>query len=121
MAKIKTTIGETILELRDLKETYGHDDSIPFNANVYIDGEHIGNAWNDGWGGDSCLDCKTNAAKERADKLDEYIKKNYTMTYGKMSWEMTLLQAIDYLVCYGLDGRKTLRLEQLEGCQKVAA
>lgn len=55
MATIKAIIpGCThTLELKNCKEVMGHDDSLPFNADIHLNGKHIGSAWNTGWGGDA--------------------------------------------------------------------
>lgn len=55
MATIKAIIPGCphTFELRNCKEVMGHDDTLPFNADIYLNGKRIGSAWNTGWGGDS--------------------------------------------------------------------
>lgn len=65
MRKISCKIDDTLtIELRNVRETYGHDDSTPFNADIYayVDGKktatYVGYAYNDGWGGMSTIKCE---------------------------------------------------------------
>ena len=45
----------------NVRKVFGHDDSLPFNAEVYVRKDngiltHVANAWNDGWGGETNID-----------------------------------------------------------------
>jgi hypothetical protein len=69
MKKISCKINDNItFELRNVIEVNGHDDSLPFNADIYLrlNGRkravYVGYAYNDGWGGDSIIRCKNNQA-----------------------------------------------------------
>ena len=47
--------------LMNVRKVFGHDDSLPFNAEVYVRKDngiltHVANAWNDGWGGETNID-----------------------------------------------------------------
>lgn len=53
MKKPKMTFGKFILELKNFREIKGHDDSLPFDGELYCNGVHIAECWNDGWGGDA--------------------------------------------------------------------
>lgn len=53
MKKPKMTFGKFILELKNFREIKGHDDSLPFEGELYCNGVHIAGCWNDGWGGDA--------------------------------------------------------------------
>lgn len=90
MATIKAIIpGCThTLELKNCKEVMGHDDSLPFNADIHLNGKHIGSAWNTGWGSDAeyrlnhdLTDTDKTALKEVKDSLKKIqLLKDYTDT-----------------------------------------
>ena len=68
MAKKRTPLSITCevnpflqLVLMNVRKVFGHDDSLPFNAEVYVRRNngiltHVANAWNDGWGGETNID-----------------------------------------------------------------
>ena len=122
-------IGDHIeLQLDNVREVFGHDDSLPFNAEVYIHNPEwcnrptfVGHAWNDGWGGESNLDCDTKNQRELADKLDNYLKENYKMKFDKFDLEVRLMELIDYVVSYAFDNVKIMKITDLEGVEKIAA
>ena len=51
--KITMQFGKYVLELKKYRQIKGHDDSIPFEGELYCNGTHIAGCWNDGWGGDA--------------------------------------------------------------------
>ena len=52
MSKI---IGKYTIELKKVKEVFGHDDSFPYVAELWVNRKHIANCYNDGWGGDTLI------------------------------------------------------------------
>ena len=64
MAKIKCKVNEDLtIVLDNVQKTHGHDDSLPFQADIYVKSEklgfpkltRVGYAFNDGWGGDTII------------------------------------------------------------------
>ena len=77
--------------LKDIRENHGHDDSIPFQAEVYIqegpqgsDYRHVASVWNDGWGGDSEMR-RTDREPETAALIEkaQALCKVHSMVYRK--------------------------------------
>lgn len=53
--KITTKINGLTVVLDNCREIKGHDDSLPYEADVYINGEHCASLFNDGWGGTTTI------------------------------------------------------------------
>lgn len=93
---------ELSIILKNVMDAYGHDDSLPFKADVYIKSKKMGfteptliaNAWNDGWGGDTVIESKSYLKIVNA--IDEYLGSHYQIHVKKpdFSWAVRL----DYLV-----------------------
>ena len=78
------------ISVRSVNQVMGHDDSIPYNARLCVNGETVGNIWNDGWGGMSQIDIKALCVDkfrkaELSVALDENLKKNHDMIFKSMS------------------------------------
>lgn len=69
--------------LTDIRENIGHDDSLPFQANVFVwcrdlvpeqdnlqSFKRTGAVWNDGWGGDSVIQTDT-SVKDAKDYMSD--------------------------------------------------
>lgn len=90
MKKISCKINDDFtLELRDVKEVMGHDDSLPFNAYIYLRkngskrANYVGYAYNDGWGGDTCIRCEEKKHLPAMQSLSNYIRQfSVPYTYG---------------------------------------
>jgi len=113
---ISCSISNTLsIKLMNVRKVYGHDDSLPYNADVYIcDLEHdlpcltmVATAWNDGWGGPSCVSATLPKYNDYLKHLDEYLKKTFVVKFGKYSWDLTLEQLVEYLACIAVDGGGT--------------
>lgn len=66
--------GKTIVTLKKIKEQVGHDDSLPFAAELYINDVYVGITYNDGWGADAIVEGRTSKTLSK-EKLDEILKK----------------------------------------------
>lgn len=53
MNRAKKQFGIYVIEMRKFKKIIGHDDTLPFVAELWANGKHIANCHNDGWGGDT--------------------------------------------------------------------
>ena len=115
MAKlnIECRINNTLsIKLMNVQQVYGHDDSLPYNADVYVcDLEHdlpcftkVATAWNDGWGGPSCVSAHLPKYNEYLKELDKYLKENFKVDYETISWDLSLEELVEYLACIAVDG-----------------
>jgi len=125
MKTITCKIDNITVKLVNVREVYGHDDSLPFNAELCIHNPEwcnkltfVGRAWNDGWGGDSVIDTTTKSQRELVDKLDNYLKENYQNSFGKYKWNINLLYLVDCLANYALGGYKKIKITDFEGVVK---
>lgn len=67
-------------------ETYGHDDSLPYNADLYasLDGGKmtlVAYCSNDGWGGDSCIRGINSDMQKFLNDLSAQINEKYVLRY----------------------------------------
>lgn len=76
-------LGNTIIELRNIKEQVGHDDSIPYSADVYFNNEPLGTIYNDGWGGQSIFKIHPKSLEIIKENVDEIVTK-YSTRYGRV-------------------------------------
>lgn len=51
--------------IKGFKEVHGHDDSLPFEARITLNGKVVGEASNDGWGGSNMYHFTDHATRER--------------------------------------------------------
>lgn len=51
MKKVSKKFGQYVIEMRKFSKISGHDKSLPFHAELWVNGTHIANCHNDGWGG----------------------------------------------------------------------
>lgn len=82
-ATTMTFKGKTF-SLINFRETMGHDDSLPYEGTLCIDGKPFADCWNDGWGGltnFSIIDKELyQEALDAVDGETEYVKEyNYTL------------------------------------------
>ena len=74
---IGVTFNNYKVVVNNAKKVSGHDDTLPFNADfeVYKDGNLFfdGKAWNDGWGGPSCLSYDKKITNKRRRNLTMYV------------------------------------------------
>lgn len=50
MKKISKKIGKYVVEMRKFSKISGNDKSLPFHAELWVNGTHIANCHNNGWG-----------------------------------------------------------------------
>lgn len=99
-------------------EVMGHDDSLPFNAEVYVRKDngiltHIANARNDGWGGDSNIDAINKETKPVIDEL-EAIVGTFVVDLGKWSFNASLPLVVELMASALLSKRGTFfKIEDL--------
>lgn len=55
MKKIMKEFGKYVVEMRNFREIEGHDDSLPYKAELFVNGKKIAECHNDGWGGDTMI------------------------------------------------------------------
>lgn len=129
MNKIICKINEDLaIELVNVQKTYGHDDSLPFQADVYVKSEklglpkfaHIGLAFNDGWGGDTVI----NSAHYRPllNEIEKYLTQNYQIHIKKpeISWAVRLDYLVSIMAEKNIYYHKTkMDIMDMEDCEKV--
>lgn len=71
LEKPKKEISGYVFEMCSFKVIHGHDDSLPFVGNLYANGIKIGEAMNDGWGGEAVF---TRTKEKKNQKLVEEIE-----------------------------------------------
>lgn len=129
MAKIECKVNEDLtIVLDNVQKTYGHDDSLPFQADIYVKSEklglpkstRLGYAFNDGWGGDT----EINGVQypDILKNLNEYLKQNYQIRIKKP--EITWAVRLDYLVSimaeHSIYEHKTkMDIMDMENCEKI--
>ena len=92
---IGVTFNNYKVVVNNAKKVSGHDDTLPFNADfeVYKDGNLFfdGKAWNDGWGGPSCLNYDKKNNKQKEEELDNVCQSIFTweFTAGERKSEMS--------------------------------
>lgn len=77
-SKIKQ-VGQYKCELKAFKKIIGHDDTLPYIANLYINGKYVCQVMNDGWGGMSSIREMNN--KSLYDEFNSFIKDIVAFTY----------------------------------------
>jgi hypothetical protein len=87
--------------VKNARKVYGHDDSLPFNAevDVRIDGKTkpLATAWNDGWGGETNVDALP--LKNDLLKSVEEVINTYNFVYGKYVIPAKLSSIVELLAC----------------------
>lgn len=113
--------------LSDIRENYGHDDSLPYQADMFImdkenipEGEtafkKIGIVWNDGWGGDSNIEpALLKGSDEYIRKAQELCKNHKEYYNGEPFADYDLESLCDYMAALwvDVDGNKKYKNETL--------
>ena len=78
------------IELRNVRLVHGHNDSTPYVGKLYIDGKHIANCENDGWGGPDNIQPISKEARIILNRAEEYAKTLPSVESFGMTLEMNL-------------------------------
>ena len=104
MKKVSKKFGQYVVEMRKFKETMGHDDSLPFNAELWVGNTHIANCYNDGWGGETVVapvNCELfdKVAKEVCATKGALCKEEWSYTMpilaDELSWQCEVAKTIE--------------------------
>lgn len=129
MGKITCKINEDLtIALVNVQKTYGHDDSLPFQADIHVKSEklgfpkltRVGHAFNDGWGGDTVIESAH--YWHILNNIHDILINNYQIHFKKP--EITWAVRLDYLVSImaerSIFGRQTkMDIMDMEDCEKV--
>jgi hypothetical protein len=94
--------------MMDYQEINGHDDSLPYNATLYLNGKPFCKCMNDGWGGDTLLTpiVSRNEFEEVKSRLKGY-KSVYLWQDLKFVDDVTINSIANHLACtcdvYGVE------------------
>ena len=75
-------IGGYKISLKNFKKVIGHDDSLPYVANVYVNGERVCTCYNDGWGGETNITQVMN--ETLLNEVNKFVK---GLPYPKFEWD----------------------------------
>ena len=70
------TFGKYEIGLTNFRRNAGHDDSLPYQANVYVNGKRVGEVFNDGWGGISTIVPLNDKGQETIAEVEKYLAEN---------------------------------------------
>lgn len=76
LAPTTLTYGNNVFSIKGFKEIAGHDDSIPYQAKIYMNGKCIGTASNDGWGGPTNIYTSNANELERLNQAEKFLNEN---------------------------------------------
>lgn len=68
------TFGDYKVELRNYRRNMGHDDSLPYQATLYINGKKVAEVTNDGWGGISNIRTLSDSGTKLYNEFYKFIK-----------------------------------------------
>jgi hypothetical protein len=129
MGKITCKINEDLtIALVNVQKTYGHDDSLPFQADIHVKSEklglpeltRIGRAFNDGWGGDTVIESAH--YRPLLNEIEKYLTQNYQIHIKKpeISWAVRLDYLISIMAERSIFGHQTkMNIMDMEDCEKV--
>lgn len=99
----KRVFGKYTIELKQYQRVEGHDDSLPFQGQLWVNKTHIANCWNTGWGEETTIEPLNHALFEEVAKIVcetklqyENMVMNYTMPIlvEELAWECDLYLSI---------------------------
>jgi hypothetical protein len=129
MSKITCKINDDlVIALVNVQKVYGHDDSLPFQADIYVKSEKlgfhefacVGHAFNDGWGGDTVIESAHYL--NILNTIDSMLKNTYQIHIKKpeISWAVRLDYLVSIMAESSIYRRKTyMDIMNMEGCEKV--
>lgn len=74
------------LQLRNCIEVTGHDDCLPFNADIYLNDKPAGKAYNDGWGAEANYFIPDKEMRKEIEELETTLKRTPFLTNFKDSF-----------------------------------
>ena len=94
----------SMLGLANCRENKGHDDSLPYQADIFflkkengkVTKSQIGSIWNDGWGGESDLEYNPNSS-DIIKKVSELCGKHKMYYRGKAIAEYDIVSVCDVM------------------------
>lgn len=113
------------LGLSGIRENYGHDDSLPYQADLFVMDrdntpkgmqafKRFARVWNDGWGGDSQLQpAELKGSAEYVRKCNELCRKHQMIHKGRPVCEYDLAMLCDFMASLWLDVKKSNRKSTL--------
>lgn len=69
------------LILKNIRVVDGHDDSLPYKANLYFKKKKIALLHNDGWGGDTYITPTDDESAELLKQLNVWVDTNYAFEF----------------------------------------
>lgn len=129
MAKIECKVNEDLtIVLNNVQKTYGHGDSLPFYAVIYVKSEklglpkltRVGHAYNDGWGGDTVIDSAH--YRNILNTIDGMLINNYQIHIKKpeISWAVRLDYLVSIMAEKNIYCHKTkMDIMDMEDCEKI--
>lgn len=129
MGRITCKVNDDLtIALFDVQRTYGHDDSLPFQADIHVKSEklglpeltHVGHAFNDGWGGDTVIESAH--YRHILNNIDGILINNYQIHIKKpeISWAVRLDYLVSIMAEKNIYYHKTkMDIMDMEDCEKV--
>ena len=129
MGTITCKINEDLtIALVNVQKTYGHDDSLPFQADIHVKSEklgfpeltRVGHAFNDGWGGDTVIESAH--YRHILNNIDGILINNYQIHIKKpeISWAVRLDYLVSIMAEKNIYYHKTkMDIMDMEDCEKV--
>lgn len=129
MGKITCKINEDLtIALVNVQKTYGHDDSLPFKADIHVKSEKlgfpkltcVGHAFNDGWGGDTVIESAH--YWHILNNINGILINNYQINIKKpkISWAVRLDYLVSIMAERSIFGQQTkMDIMDMEDCEKV--
>lgn len=129
MGKITCKVNDDLtIELVNVRKTYGHDDSLPFQADIYVKSSElgfpkltcVGQAYNDGWGGDTVIESAHH--KHIINTINGILMNSYQIHIKKpeISWAVRLDYLVSIMAERSIYWNKTkMDIMDMEDCEKV--
>ena len=122
--QVTIILGDYVFEMKCFKIIKGHDDSLPFQGKLYVNGRHIADCVNNGWGG-ACDLQKVDKNRELFDKMYAYVRQFVEFTFKDTTINYTLSSLADSLACKMADAQwlnkhqKTNLIFKKKGCDDI--
>ena len=105
---VKKIFNKYSIEVKKVREVMGHDDSQPYNAELWVNKKHIADCFNDGWGGETQIDIiDAKMFKEVADVV--CATKG---AFGEPNWQYDMPTLADELVALVLKEKYIKKMEK---------